>query len=437
MSEVAAPWQREMAMELSIPTLITYAIPAFFVLIVLEWGFSILSNRDLYRLNDSITDLATGVLNRLASFYYLGLTVAIYAFAYKHVSLIEWDYTNSGEFWFAAVLGFVVFDFLYYWAHRMSHEMNFLWAGHVVHHQSEQFNLTVALRQPAFHQLFTWIFFIPLAFLGIHPALLVAIGEVSLIYQFWIHTRLIKRMGPFEWILNTPSHHRVHHGKNPEYIDKNHGGTLIIWDRLFGTFAQEKQEPVYGIVKPFESFNPLWANLHYWKEMWDKARNARGILRKLEVIIQRPGWDPSNPKAAIVIPEVDSTKHQIFDIPAPGEIKAYAMIWFLWITGLTFGILLKMDEFGFVEIGAMTVFTTASLVCIGGILQNRRWAPFAEAIRLVCTATLTYSLVDAQQWMHSLTPDVWMATLHSAACAGSLCFLILRILPHRRRVSLA
>ncbi|MBR32826.1 MAG: sterol desaturase [Spirochaetaceae bacterium] len=396
---------------LELPSFVTYAIPAFFLLILVELLFQWITGKKLYNFSDSITDLSTGVLNRLFTLFYLGLTVAIYSFFYERFRLVEWNLDSTASLWTSAVVGFIAFDFFYYWAHRMSHEMNFLWAGHVVHHQSEEFNLTVALRQPAFHQLFTWIFFIPLAFLGIHPALLVAIGEISLIYQFWIHTRAIDRMGFLESFLNTPSHHRVHHGRNPEYIDKNHGGTLIIWDRIFGTFQRENQEPVYGIVKPFRSYNPLWANLHYWKEILDLARKAPTLSEKILIWFRRPGYDPAAPQEPIIIPEVTKATYRKFQIPVQRSRIIYSLLWFGAINGLVFGWLLLENQLGILEFAGLTGWATFSLICLGWILSGRKGWQFGEAARLVFTSFAAY-------WVHiQLSHGLWaeISAIHAAS----------------------
>ncbi|MBI38387.1 MAG: sterol desaturase [Leptospiraceae bacterium] len=413
---------------LELPTFVTYAIPAFFLLILVELVFQWLTGKRLYNFSDSITDLSTGVLNRLFTLFYLALTVSIYSLFYEHFRLIEWDLSDTTSLWTSAIVGFLSFDFLYYWAHRMSHEMNFLWAGHVVHHQSEEFNLTVALRQPAFHQLFTWIFFIPLAFLGIHPALLVAIGEISLIYQFWIHTRVIRRMGPLEWFLNTPSHHRVHHGRNPEYIDKNHGGTLIIWDRLFGTFKKENQEPVYGIVKPFRSYNPLWANLHYWNEILEMVKRAPSLKEKVLIWFRRPGYDPANPDQPIIIPQVDAETYQKFQIAAQPSRILYSLLWFATVNGLVFGSLLIEDQLRLREFAGLTAWATFSLVCMGWILSGRRGWHFAEASRLVFTSFAAYWLhiqLSLGQWSHLPGNEIyWLWPALYVFCAFSLGWIV-------------
>ena len=256
---------------------IALAIPVFFLLIAVELVCARILERDSYRLSDSVGDISCGLLQQVTEVFLKTAVFAAYVFVYEHFRRFAIP-TSAAWAWILCFLGY---DLLYYWYHRLSHEVNAGWASHVVHHQSEEYNLTVALRQSAIPV--SWVFYLPLALVGFPPAMFLAVSAFDTLYQFWIHTRLVGRMGPLEWVLNTPSHHRVHHGRNPRYIDRNHGGTLIVWDRLFGSFAEEREEPVYGITKPLASFNPLWANLHYWVEMWDIARRAARPLDRLRV----------------------------------------------------------------------------------------------------------------------------------------------------------
>ena len=215
--------------------LIALAIPGFFLLMGVEALVARALGRRLYRLNDSVNDLACGILQQVLGLFSRGLLVGVYVWVYQVARLATLD---AHSFWtFAGCL--LGLDFLYYWFHRVSHESNLPWAAHVVHHQSEEYNLAVALRQSAFQPLLSWAFYLPLAVLGFPPLVFLTAASLDTLYQFWIHTRLIGRLGPLEWIFNTPSHHRVHHGQNPQYIDRNHAGIFIIWDRMFGTFEPE------------------------------------------------------------------------------------------------------------------------------------------------------------------------------------------------------
>ena len=192
--------------------------------------------------------------------------------------------------WSWAILLFVD-DFAYYWFHRFSHEVRFFWNFHVVHHSSNHYNLSVAVRQSWFSGLAHWIFYVPLALLGFPLWAFVTMHGLNLIYQFWIHTRLIGKLGFLERILNTPSHHRVHHGVNNPYLDKNYAGIFIIWDKLFGTFTEETETVRYGIIKPLTTYNPLWINTHGWFEMFEAMKQRKTFREKLRCIFGSPGMD--------------------------------------------------------------------------------------------------------------------------------------------------
>ncbi|RZK98006.1 MAG: sterol desaturase family protein, partial [Pedobacter sp.] len=246
---------------------IALSVPFFFILIGIELAYSFYKKLKYYRLNDSISNLSQGIGQQVTGIF---MKTALF-FGYTHI-FENWKWFSMPQnVWIWIILFFSV-DFFYYWFHRMSHQVNALWAAHIVHHQSEEYNLTVALRQSWFQSWFSWVFYLPLAFLGFDPVMFLTISAFNTIYQFWIHTRAIKNMGVLEHIINTPSHHRVHHGSNPKYIDKNHAGTLIIWDKLFGTFQKEEDVVYYGITKPLASWNPVWANFHYWHDLVSTAR---------------------------------------------------------------------------------------------------------------------------------------------------------------------
>ena len=280
------------------------SIPLFFALIGLELLIARLRHRPLYRLNDSISDLSCGILSQLAGIFISLGTIVAFAWVATHwgvqrfLPVPEWidrspiaggrlDLLALGSW--AAV--FLLDDLAYYWMHRCSHTSHLLWAGHVVHHSSEEFNLTVALRQSSLHGFMSWVFYLPLALLGVPVLMWVVCHALNLVYQFWIHTRAIDKLGVLEVVLNTPSHHRVHHGVNPEYQDKNYAGTLIVWDRLFGTFQPElgSERIRYGIVKQLGSFSLLWSVFHEWIGIVQDVR-AAPWRHKFSYMWREPGW---------------------------------------------------------------------------------------------------------------------------------------------------
>ena len=264
-----------------------YAIPVFILAIVLEMAWARRRAPTAYEPRDTLTSLALGLGSTAANGLLAGVVLAAALWLYQfRVVTLGWQ-------WWVWIAAFVLDDFNYYWAHRTGHRVRWFWAAHVNHHSSQHYNLSTALRQ-------TWTGFIALAFvfriwpvlLGFHPAMLATVAGVNLIYQFWIHTEAIGRCPRwFEAVMNTPSHHRVHHGTNPRYLDRNHAGVFIVWDRLFGTFQAERDDdPVrYGIVRQLGSFNVIWAAFHEW------AGIARDVWRapwgsKLGYVWRVPGW---------------------------------------------------------------------------------------------------------------------------------------------------
>ncbi len=235
------------------------AVPVFFLMIAAEWWIARRTGRNLYRLNDSLNDLSCGILQSLVALLCAAFMIGGYLAIEARFAFFSLD-AESTWVWIACFLGV---DFLYYWYHRLSHEINFMWAAHVVHHQSEEYNLAVALRQSSLQPFHSMVFYWPLALIGFPTAVFISCAAVNTLYQFWIHTQIVDRLGPLESVFMTPSHHRVHHGRNPIYLDRNHGGTFIVWDKLFGTFQLEEEEVAYGVTKPLESWNPLWANFDY------------------------------------------------------------------------------------------------------------------------------------------------------------------------------
>ncbi len=357
---------------------IQLAIPVFFLLIGVEILAARLLERDVYRLSDSVNDLSCGILQQLAEVFFKTALFAGYAGLFASHRLFDVP-PGAAWAWAACFLGV---DFLYYWFHRWSHEVSAGWAAHVVHHQSEEYNLTVALRQGTFQPAFSWVFYLPLAVLGFPPPMFLAASSFNTLYQFWIHTRLIGRLGPLEWVLNTPSHHRVHHGRNPRYIDRNHGGTLIVWDRLFGTFGAEGDEPVYGITKTLASFNPLWANLHYWVEMWDVARRARRPLDKLRVLWKRPGWRPDDLGGYVGPSEVDRRTHVPYEVPLLLGLRLYVLVQFALVNVATVAFLYQAGRLGPGARAAGALLLAWSLTSLGGLLDRRPWAAPLELGRL-------------------------------------------------------
>jgi sterol desaturase/sphingolipid hydroxylase (fatty acid hydroxylase superfamily) len=363
---------------------IAIAIPVFFALIGVELLVARWQGRRVYRFNDAVTDLGCGIGQQVTGLFLKAILLAGYIQVYEGLALFDLP-ASSPWTWVIALVGV---DFLYYWWHRLSHVVNVLWAAHIVHHQSEDMNLAVALRQAWFTSATGWIFYIPLAILGVPPLVFVAADAFSTLYQFWIHTETIGKLGPLEWVFNTPSHHRVHHAINPHYIDRNYGAVLIVWDRLFHSFQVENVRPVYGILKPFASWNPIWANFHYWVEIARKARRAPDWWSRLAVWFAPPGWDPTTGETSQA-PPVDRAAYRKFDLPVPTGLNAYIAVQFVPIAAATFALLMWQDVLGRPLSVAGAVAILLTLLAWGGLFELRAWALPVEVARLaLISATL-------------------------------------------------
>lgn len=362
------------------PAYILLAIPFFFLTMGIEWLYSYSRKKDWYRLNDSVNNLVVGLGQQLWSllskFFLLGIYMVIYTnYAFFHIPATWWSF----------VLCFIAFDFFFYWAHRWGHEMNIFWAAHLVHHQSEEYNLSVALRQSWFHNMLAFVIFLPIPFLGFDPKIFGAAAVIHTLSQFWIHTKAIGKLHPWvEYLINTPSHHRVHHAINPKYIDKNHAGFFMIWDRMFGTFKEEETgtEIYYGITTQLKSWNPVWANTHYFVEMFQKARSMKW-LDKFKMIFAMPGWLPDYMGGTLPIPEPAENNFTKYNADTNIYFKIYVVLQYFIMLG---GAVLYMMHFKEMSLFYRTIFFLLILITMlitGAIFESKRWVIYAEYARLV------------------------------------------------------
>lgn len=270
-----------------IPEIIHYAIPFFVVTLVLEVVLTTKVRHETYYFKDAISSIAMGLGNVTVGLVSKIVVLGAFSLIYNTYHLFDVPFV-----WWAWILLLFADDLCYYWFHRTSHESRFFWASHVVHHSSQKYNLSTALRQTWTGGFFSFVFWIPLILIGFHPVMVMVQMSISLIYQYWIHTELIDKMPRwFEAIFNTPSHHRVHHAKNPQYLDRNHAGIFIVWDKLFGTFEPEVEKPEYGLVKNIETFNPVKIAFLEWAAMLkDVLFSKTTIINKLKYFLKPPGW---------------------------------------------------------------------------------------------------------------------------------------------------
>ncbi len=374
--------------ETQVPNYILFAIPVFFLLIGIELLYAKLTGKDYYRLNDSVNDLSLGSIQQLVM---LTLRASVLT---GYFALYGWIWQNYRFFSFELdsilgwVVGFLLVDLQYYWFHRKSHEVALIWGSHEPHHSSEEYNLAVALRQGALQPVLSWPFYLPIALLGIHPIVFFTCSQFNTIYQFWIHTRAIGRLGFLEWFMNTPSHHRVHHGVNPKYIDKNYAGVFIIWDRMFGTFQKEEEEPVYGTVEPLGTWNPIRANYRYWAKVFSLARRAPRFIDKIQIWFRSPEWLPEGLGPQRPIPEITRNEQVRYNPPLARGLGWYIFGQFVIVIAISVSALML----GPAIITPTGLFLSAlgllGFVVLGGLMERKAWAQRLEPIRLAATIAL-------------------------------------------------
>ncbi len=265
------------------PEIIMWAAPFMFFFVLIEWYISYRQNKKYYDKRETFASICVGIGNVLISFLLKMTLLTIVIWMYN---LIPWRMHFN---WWTFIPCYIIFDFCSYWAHRISHQQRFWWATHVVHHSGEHYNLTVSFRL-SWVQHIKIIFFLPVAIIGFHPVIFFIVNQIAVLFQFWVHTEYIRRLHPvIEYIFATPSNHRVHHGSQEKYINKNYGATFIIWDRMFGTYQKEEEQAIYGITTDIEhKANPLYVNFHEYMDMWNDFKKAKGFRKKFFYIFGDP-----------------------------------------------------------------------------------------------------------------------------------------------------
>ncbi|OOV97438.1 sterol desaturase family protein [Pseudomonas sp. MF4836] len=386
---------------------ILYAVPFFFVLIVVELLVDRWRGVNNYRVADAVNSISTGMLSTTTGLLTKGVGLVTYAFALKHLALFELP-ADSVWVW---VFAFVLYDFCYYWLHRFGHERNILWAAHSVHHQSEDYNLSTALRQTSTGFLLSWIFYLPLAVAGVPLLVFVSVAALNLLYQFWVHTRHIPKLGWFEWFFVSPSNHRAHHAQNALYMDRNYGGVFIIWDRLFGSFQEEDDnEPViFGVTTPLASWNPIWANLQFYAQLWEDARRTESYWDKLRIWFMRTGWRPADVRAKYPLAKPDLSQFRKFEVELDVRQQVYVVLQFSVYVALG-SYLMNLENS--LPTGALVLGWGAiafGLFVLGAALENRPWALKLEAVRLLSNLPLVWLAPLVGLWPAS--PLGWIGLL--------------------------
>ena len=367
---------------------VPYAVPFFLIAILVELAYGIVKKKNTYRLNDAISSLFMGTLRTANKLIIISIGGYVFYLIETNNSLWRMD-ASSPLVW---VFAFVAYDFCYYWFHRISHERQIFWASHVAHHQSEDYNLSTALRQTGTGALVTWVFYIPVFLIGVPSYVFISVATINLIYQFWVHSEHIPKLGWYENFFVTASNHRVHHAQNESYIDKNYGGLLIIWDRLFGTFKEEDehQTPIYGIRTALKSWNPAWANLHVFVNMARDAWHAARWSDKVRVLWARTGWRPADVAARHPVDKADLKNFHKYDPKLSnktnvGIVGQYFLVSFFHLWGAQQAAQLSIEL-----LWAIVIAQAYTLIVIGALLEGKKSASFVENTRLLVLSAMLY-----------------------------------------------
>jgi alkylglycerol monooxygenase len=353
---------------------IVLATPVFLLMMLGEWWLSRrpssrTAGHPAYGLSDAINSLSLGILSQLGGLFTKLFTIGIYTYLYN--ALWETPDAPLWSTWYGALLALLLYDFCYYWLHRGGHRVAILWAAHVVHHQSQHYNLSTALRQTSSGALLGWVFYVPMAVAGVPPLLFGIVALVDLLYQFWVHTEQVGKLGWFDGVFCSPSNHRVHHAVNGEYLDKNYGGILVLWDRWFGTFKEEAAPCVYGTRGALNSWDPLWANWEvYWALMKD-SWHTRFWWDKLRVWFKPPGWRPADVETRFPKPAFDIQQVQTFAPPVRTATQWFAGLQFVWLMA---GVLVVLWMAGRSPLHVTAIWSGVLLSgfwALGAVLQGR------------------------------------------------------------------
>jgi len=382
---------------------ILMAIPGFLILILIELAWVAYKKKPVYRLNDAVNSLAMGMMSRVTQILYAAIPFSFYIYFQEHYALMEWS--NGIWTW---VFAFIAYDLGYYWNHRIGHTMNISWASHIIHHSSEEYNLTTALRQTSVPNVIGWVFYLPLAFLGIDPIIFASVAALNLLYQFWVHTQAIDQMPKwYEAIFVTPSNHRVHHAKNKVYIDRNYGGVFILWDRLFKTYQPElKQEPVvFGISTQLASWNPIWGNLHFITQLCKDAWHTHSIKDKLTLWFKRTGYRPADVEARFpIVKSNDEVKKYDTELTKleQGYVFAQLAINFLLVFGFL-NIAAQLPIEAHFVMGSILILSLYSM----GLVQERKPNRITmEIVKFSAIIACMVFMINAPIWLIALTLGV-------------------------------
>ena len=368
-----------------------YAIPFFFVLITIEWLFALKKGTEVYNAFDTISSLSSGLTNSIKDVLGLSIVIISYTWLYGHLAIYQIQTS-----WLLYIVAFIVLDFAGYWSHRLEHVINILWNRHIIHHSSEEFNLACALRQPisSIFAIFT-ILILPAALLGIPPRVIAVVAPLHLFAQFWYHTRLIGKMGVFEYIIVTPSHHRVHHAINDVYLDRNFGQVFIVWDKLFGTFQAElvNEQAVFGVKKQVNTWNPILINWQHITQMIQDAYHTKSWSSKMKIWFMPTGWRPEDVKSAYPITYVDHPEQQSKYTTNPSlAFKIWSGLHLIITITFLLHFFTIIDEYSLTRLVGYGAFIVLNIYSYTSLMDRDNVSIFAEILKTSLVISLVYMI---------------------------------------------
>lgn len=361
--------------------ILAFAVPLFVVFMLLEYFVAKQKKLKLFDLHRSIANVSIGILERLTDVLAAAVFYGVYDYLQKTYGIFQIKPTIA--MWILLFLGT---DFIWYWYHRLAHEMNVLWAVHVVHHQSEDFNYTVSARITLLQAIVRTGFWSILPILGFPAEMIVVMLLIHGLYPFFVHTQVIGKLGFLEYFLVTPSHHRVHHACNDEYLDKNYGDVLIIWDKLFGTFKKEDEKPVYGLTHQLNTYSFMWQHFHFFIELWIMVKREKTLKGKIKMIFGSPNL--IDPAAREKAESVFGIKHH--EEPLQQRLNNYVVWQVIFMLVTLFFFILFEFELGAMEKFLFTTFTVLTLINCGAIMEQKKWVFAVEFLRMLVIGSALY-----------------------------------------------
>lgn len=353
---------------------LAWVVPLILGFIAIEYYVARRQGKAYFKFANSISNLNVGIAERLSDVFVTSAFYYVYDYLYRHYAFFK-----IPETWYNWLFLLLLTDFIWYWYHRFGHEINLLWGLHIVHHQSPEFNYTASVRITVFQAAARTCFWAILPIIGFSAPMITSILIVHGLYPFFVHTRVIGKLGWLEYVFVTPSHHRVHHASNEQYLDKNYGDVLIIWDKLFGTFTEEKEEPVYGLTKPLDSYSFLWQHFHFLLEIGYSMYRAKSIREKFRILFGKP--DLIDPKIRPLLERKFRIQNRANDLP--NRLNRYVLFQIVCTMCILFVFILLEHYFDWIAKTLVSGLILTTIINCGAILEQRRWIFQVELLRSV------------------------------------------------------